>query len=53
MTSFFKQIKPLNFVAYTIGCAFYAFALIYVNIPNKLAEGGVTGITLIFRALFS
>lgn len=53
MTSFFKQIKPLHFLAYTIGCAFYAFALIYVNIPNKLAEGGVTGITLIFRALFS
>ncbi|EOT42722.1 YitT family protein [Enterococcus dispar ATCC 51266] len=35
-----------------IGTCLYAFGLIYINIPNSLAEGGVTGITLILRALF-
>ncbi|WP_122646783.1 YitT family protein [Enterococcus mediterraneensis] len=35
-----------------LGTFIYAFGLIYFNIPNQLAEGGVTGITLIFRALF-
>lgn len=35
-----------------LGTAIYAFGLVFVNIPNHLAEGGVTGITLIFRALF-
>ncbi|MCV3295591.1 MAG: YitT family protein [Oenococcus sp.] len=53
MISSLKQIKALNLLAYTVGCAFYALSLIYVNIPNRLAEGGVTGVTLIFRALFS
>ncbi|KAF1304241.1 MULTISPECIES: YitT family protein [Enterococcus] len=35
-----------------LGTLIYAFGLIYFNIPNSLAEGGVTGITLILRALF-
>ena len=35
-----------------LGTCIYAFGLVFVNIPNHLAEGGVTGITLIFRALF-
>ncbi|MFX4002054.1 YitT family protein, partial [Streptococcus suis] len=28
------------------------FGLVYLNIANHLAEGGVSGITLILRALF-
>ncbi|MFV0557030.1 MAG: YitT family protein [Enterococcus sp.] len=35
-----------------LGTMIYAFGLVYFNIPNELAEGGVTGITLILRALF-
>ncbi|MTV81197.1 YitT family protein [Secundilactobacillus folii] len=36
----------------TIGCAAYAFALIMFNIANQLADGGISGVTLILRALF-
>ncbi|KRO26292.1 hypothetical protein IV88_GL000077 [Pediococcus argentinicus] len=34
-----------------LGCCLYGLGLAVVNIPNNLAEGGVTGITLIIRAL--
>ncbi|OJG97978.1 YitT family protein [Enterococcus termitis] len=34
------------------GTCLYAFGLVTFNIANDLAEGGVTGITLILRALF-
>lgn len=34
------------------GTCLYAFGLVTFNIANELAEGGVTGITLILRALF-
>jgi uncharacterized membrane-anchored protein YitT (DUF2179 family) len=36
-----------------VGTCMYAFGLVTFNIANDLAEGGVTGITLILRALFS
>ena len=35
-----------------LGTSVYGFGLVYLNIPNDLAEGGVTGITLIMRALW-
>nr|WP_305884625.1 YitT family protein [Levilactobacillus brevis] len=35
-----------------IGCAMFAFGLVFFNIANHLADGGISGITLIFRALF-
>lgn len=35
-----------------LGTMIYGFGLIFLNIPNSLAEGGVSGITLILRALF-
>ncbi|GCF92797.1 membrane protein [Enterococcus florum] len=44
------RIKEVFFIV--LGTAIYAFGLVYLNIANHLAEGGVTGITLIFRALF-
>lgn len=47
------SIKTLrDFVVMIIGTAIFAFAIVYLNIPNDLAEGGITGITLILRALF-
>lgn len=36
-----------------LGTAIYGFGLVYLNIPNELAEGGVTGLTLIMRALWN
>lgn len=49
MTSF-KTIKEI--VLIILGTSIYAFGLVYLNIANQLAEGGVSGITLILKALF-
>lgn len=34
----------------SLGALFYGFGLVTINIKNNLAEGGITGITLLFRA---
>ncbi|WPC19008.1 YitT family protein [Pediococcus inopinatus] len=44
------QFKDLFMIF--LGCCLYGLGLAAINIPNHLAEGGATGITLIFRALF-
>ncbi len=36
----------------TLGSALYGFGIVFFNIYNHLADGGVTGITLLLRALF-
>lgn len=46
-----QHIRLIDFIIFTIGTALYGWSLINVNIPNKLAEGGISGITLIIRAL--
>ncbi|WP_010621199.1 YitT family protein [Paucilactobacillus suebicus] len=51
-TTNMQRIRPMDFLMFIIGAALYAWALVNVNIPNSLAEGGVTGVTLILRALF-
>ena len=45
-----KMIKEVALII--VGTSIYAFGLVYLNIANHLAEGGVSGITLILRALF-
>lgn len=49
MTSL-KTMKEVIFII--LGTSIYAFGLVYLNIANQLAEGGVSGITLILRAIF-
>ncbi|EMF0079721.1 YitT family protein [Enterococcus hirae] len=44
-----KTVKEV--VMIMVGTSIYAFGLVYLNIANHLAEGGVSGITLILRAL--
>ena len=46
-----KTIRDILFII--IGTAIYGFAVVFFNIPNDLAEGGITGITLILRALLT
>lgn len=46
-----KQVKEVS--AIILGTSIYAFGLVYLNIANNLADGGVSGITLILRAVFS
>lgn len=57
MTKFFQDKKILHelvtMIGIFIGTSFYALGLVAVNIPNNLAEGGVTGITLILRYWFN
>ncbi|MCC7665971.1 YitT family protein [Liquorilactobacillus satsumensis] len=43
------KVRWVDFVMISLGCALYAFGLVKINIANKLAEGGITGITLIIR----
>ena len=49
-----KEVKfhPLNFLMIALGTAIYAFGFVNFNMVNHLAEGGVSGSTLIFHALF-
>ncbi|OQJ78503.1 hypothetical protein BMS82_02605, partial [Leuconostoc pseudomesenteroides] len=44
------SVRDIGMIA--LGTALYGWGLININIPNQLAEGGVSGITLILRALF-
>ncbi|MFD1428843.1 MULTISPECIES: YitT family protein [Lacticaseibacillus] len=44
-----KKQEALDLLLIALGCALYGFGLVTVNIANHLAEGGITGITLIIR----
>lgn len=48
LTQVSKTILPI-----LLGTAIYAFGLLYFIIPNKLMEGGVTGITILLKYAFS
>lgn len=49
---FKSYISIVDLLMIALGTALYSFGIVYFNIANKLADGGVTGITLILRALF-
>ena len=40
-----KIFKELFIIS--LGCAIYSFSIMHFNVPNKLAEGGGTGIALL------
>lgn len=46
-----SRLKP--YLGITIGAVVYAVGLNYFTIANRLAEGGVTGVALLFHYLFS
>lgn len=46
------QMKLKNIVLIMLGAAIMSFGLVNFNMQNKLAEGGFTGITLLFYFLF-
>lgn len=48
-----EKVRLIDILIFIIGTALYGWGLVNVNIPNHLAEGGVSGITLILKALFS
>jgi uncharacterized membrane-anchored protein YitT (DUF2179 family) len=43
----------MDLLMITVGCAAYAFALVVFNIANQLADGGISGVTLILKGLFN
>ena len=52
---FFKDWTKYNsfeLIMITLGCSIYAFSLDLVSIPSGLADGGLSGITLIIRHFF-
>lgn len=46
-------IKVKNVLFILLGAAFFSFGLVYFNMQNNLAEGGFTGITLLFYFVFN
>lgn len=52
MTQKDESIHVLDLMMIGIGCAMFAFGLVFFNIANHLADGGISGVTLILRALF-
>lgn len=46
------RISPFHFLAITLGTALYAFGFVQFNMANHLAEGGVSGVTLILYSLW-
>lgn len=46
------RISPFNILMITIGTAFYAFGFVNFNMENHLAEGGVSGVTLLLHSLW-
>ncbi|GIN21067.1 YitT family protein [Siminovitchia fordii] len=48
----FFQLKIKNILLILLGAAIFAFGLVHFNMQNNLAEGGFTGITLLFYFLF-
>ncbi len=48
-----ERISIKDVIMIAVGTGLYGWGLINVNIPNRLAEGGISGITLILKALFN
>ncbi|MDR0899768.1 MAG: YitT family protein [Lactobacillaceae bacterium] len=51
MKNFVRRVKWTDFIWFTLGTAIYAIAFVNINMPAKLAEGGVAGLTLIIKNL--
>ncbi|WP_102345794.1 YitT family protein [Bacillus sp. Marseille-P3661] len=47
------DIKLINILFILLGSAIFSFGIVHFNMENSLAEGGFTGITLLFYFLFN
>lgn len=48
-----ERVRLFDLLMIAIGAAAYAFALIKFNIANQLADGGISGVTLILKGVFN
>lgn len=46
-------VKIWDLIVIGIGSSCYSFGIVFFNMNNHLADGGVTGVTLILKALFN
>ena len=46
-----QRVRLIDFLMITVGTALYAFGFVTVNIADRLAEGGIAGITLLLKFL--
>lgn len=49
MTKIMRQKDWIDLLMIAIGCAIYAISLDMISVPNRLADGGVSGICLLLR----
>ncbi len=47
-----SSISIIDLIMIGFGCLLYAFSIVFFNINNNLADGGLNGISLILKALF-
>lgn len=47
-----RNLKVINFAAIALGAALMGFGINYFNIANNLAEGGVTGLSILGKLVF-
>ncbi|GBG95333.1 YitT family membrane protein [Ligilactobacillus salitolerans] len=47
-----ESIRILDLIMIAVGCSIFAFSLVFFNIANNLADGGLSGVTLIIKAVF-
>ena len=47
-----ESVHALDLIMIALGCIIFAFSLVSFNIANNLADGGLSGVTLIIKAVF-
>lgn len=47
------KIRTIDLLMIAFGCQIFALSLVLFNIKNNLADGGVSGLTLILKAIFN
>lgn len=47
-----RSLRTINFLAIAAGAALMGFGINYFNIANNLAEGGVTGLSILGKLIF-
>lgn len=53
MSSLFSKTEIRNYVFIFLGCVFLSLGMVGFLIPNKIATGGIAGLSIIFHHLFN
>ncbi len=47
-----ETVRLLDLIMIAVGSGIFGFSLVFFNIANNLADGGLSGVSLIFKAVF-